>query len=268
MNRILLLSLAPLAASGAYRPDTVLYGAAYYHEYMPYDRLYADVALMKQAGITVVRVGESTWSSWEPRDGDFQFAWMDRIVDALHRSSIRVIMGTPTYSIPPWLYKKHPDIIVTRYGPAPPQSDPWSPTYPGPATPGAYGPRQNMDLTHPAYRRYAERVIRKIAERYAEHPAVIGWQVDNETAPNGLPLSNVQRAFVERLRDKYGTPQKLNMLWGLAYWGQLVDNWEEFPPRDGILNPGYKLEWERFQQSIVTDFLAWQARLIGAPISL
>jgi beta-galactosidase len=253
----------PLAASGAWHPDTVLYGAAYYHEYMPYDRLDTDIALMKQAGITVVRVGESTWSSWEPREGDFQFDWMDRIVTAMGSAGIRVIMGTPTYSIPPWLYRKHPDILVTHFGSAPPQPDPYSPTYPGSIPPGAYGPRQNMDLTNPEYRRYAERIIGKIAERYARHPAVIGFQVDNETAPNGLPLAHVQRAFVARLRDRYVTPQKLNNLWGLAYWGQLVDNWDEFPSRDGILNPGYKLEWERFQQSIVTEFLGWQAGFIN-----
>ncbi len=260
--RALLLPLLSCAALADFKPDTVLYGAAYYHEYMPYDRLDKDVDLMKQAAITVVRIGESTWTSWEPREGDLQFAWMDRIVDAMHRAGIRVIMGTPTYSIPPWLYKKHPGILVARLTSAPPLFDPWHPSYPGFTTPGAYGPRQNMDLTHPEYRRYAERIIRKIAERYARHPAVIGWQVDNETAPNGLPLPNVQRAFGERLKQKYGSPQKLNELWGLAYWGQLVDNWDEFPARDGILNPGYKLEWERFQQSIVTDFLGWQAAIV------
>ena len=119
-----------------------------------------------------------------------------------------------------------------------------------------------MDLTNPDYLRYSERIIRKIAERYAKHPAVIGWQVDNETGPNGLPLPHVQRAFVERLKKQYGTPQRLNELWGLAYWGQLVDTWENLPPRDGILNSGYKLEWDRFQRSIVTDFLAWQASIV------
>jgi beta-galactosidase len=101
----------PTAATSAFRPDMVLYGAAHYHEYVPYERPDKDVALMKQAGITVVRVGESPWTSWEPRDDDFQFAWMDRILAAMHRAGIRVIMGTSTYSIPPWLYKKHP---ITR----------------------------------------------------------------------------------------------------------------------------------------------------------
>ena len=80
--------------------ETILYGVAYYHEYMPDDRLDTDIELMRNAGITVVRVGESTWSSWEPREGDFQFAWMQRVLDRLHRAGIKVILGTSTYSIP------------------------------------------------------------------------------------------------------------------------------------------------------------------------
>jgi hypothetical protein len=74
------------------------------------DRLEKDVALMQKSGITVVRLGESTWTSWEPREGEFEFAWMQRILDCLHGAGIRVILGTPTYSIPPWLYRKHPEI--------------------------------------------------------------------------------------------------------------------------------------------------------------
>lgn len=261
MRPILILALGlPLWAQRL--PETPLYGVSYYHEYMPYERLDKDVELMKRANITVVRLGESTWSSWEPRDGQFEFAWMDRVLDKLHAAGIRAIVGTPTYSIPPWLAKKHPDILVTHFTSAPPLGDPYMPSYPGSVPPGAYGPRQNMDLTHPEYRRHAERVIRAVVSHVKDHPAVIGFQVDNETGPNGLALPNVQKAFVERLKEKYGTPQTLNRIWGFAYWGQLVQSWDEFPSREGILNPGYKLEWERFQQSIVTDFLAWQARIV------
>jgi beta-galactosidase len=100
----------------ALAPDTILYGAAYYHEYMPYERLDKDVELMKRAGVSVVRVGESTWTSWEPREGEFQFAWMDRVVDAMHAAGIKVVMGTPTYSVPPWLYAKHPEVMVVPLG--------------------------------------------------------------------------------------------------------------------------------------------------------
>src|ERR1700690_264959 len=143
--------------------DTVLYGAAFYEEYMPEDRLDKDVELMQQAGISVVRVGESTWSVWEPQDGQFEFAWMDRIVERLARAHIRVIMGTPTYSIPPWMFKTHPEILVTRLD----------------GQRATYGIRQNMDITNPDFLRYAERVIRKIAVHYRDNPTAIGYQIDN-----------------------------------------------------------------------------------------
>jgi beta-galactosidase len=257
---LLLLSIPGFSAEP--RVNTILYGAAYYHEYMPYERLEKDIELMKQAGISLVRVGESTWTSWEPRDGEFQFDWMQRILDGMHKAGIQVVLGTPTYSIPPWLYRKHPEIVVTQLTKAPPLSNPTEATYPGSTFPGAYGPRQNMDISHPTYRYYSERVIRQIMARFKDHPAIIGYQVDNETHSPGVPTLSTHAAFVEYLKRKFGTTQKLNELWGLAYWGQLVDNWDEFPARTGILNPGYKLEWERFQQQIVTDFLAWQAKIV------
>jgi beta-galactosidase len=233
----------------AVAPDTILYGVAYYHEYMPYERLEKDVELMKRAGITVVRVGESTWTSWEPREGEFQFAWMDRVVNAMHAAGIQVVMGTPTYSVPPWLYAKHPEIMVVPLGQV--------------RTPREfYGMRQNMDISHPVFRQFSERVIRKIAERYGKHPGVIGWQIDNETGAYGTAGPNVQAGFKEWLKRKFGTVDAMNEAWGLVYWGQLVGSWDELPPRDGIINPGWKLEWERYQRWLVTDFLAWQARLV------
>src|SRR6516162_1639873 len=105
---LLLLSLSLLAAQPP-KMSTVLYGASYYHEYMPSERLEKDVDLMQKGGLNVVRVGESTWTSWEPREGQFEFAWMDRVLDRMHKAGIKVILGTPTYSIPPWLFRKHPE---------------------------------------------------------------------------------------------------------------------------------------------------------------
>ena len=226
--------------------NTLLYGASYYHEYMPYERLDRDVQLMEQAGISVVRVGESTWSSWEPQEGHFEFAWMERILDRLHQAGIKVILGTPTYSIPPWLYRKHPEILVTRLE----------------EKKSYYGPRQNMDITHPTYLRYAERVIRQVVSRFKDHPAIIGYQLDNETASYGTAGRAVQLGFVDYLKQKFQTTAALNQAWGFTYWGQLLNDWDEFPPRDQILNPGYKLEWERYQQKLVSDFLAWQAAIV------
>lgn len=260
--RVALLALALAAQAQPTPMQTILYGVSYYHEYMPYERLEEDVRLMQEAGFNLVRLGESTWSSWEPSEGRFEFAWMERILDRLHKAGIRVILGTPTYSIPPWLYRKHPEILVSHLGPAPPLTNRTQPTYPVRVRGGAYGPRQNMDITHPAYRHYAERIIRAVVSRFKDHPAVIGFQLDNETQPNPSAARHMHVDFVNYLKRRFETPQVLNRLWGLAYWGQLVQDWEEFYPAEGVLNPGYKLEWERFQRQTVTDFLAWQAAIV------
>jgi len=191
---------APRSTFAAAGMSTILYGVAYYPEYMPYERLDTDVELMRKAGLTVVRVGESTWSSWEPRDGEFQFAWMEQVLDRLHKAGIKAILGTPTYSIPTWLYKKHPDILVTHSGTAPPLSAPYAPTYPPSQGPGYYGPRQNYDFLNPHFREHAERVIRQIAVHFRDHPAVIGYQIDNETSPNGVATRYTTAAFIERLK--------------------------------------------------------------------
>ncbi len=235
------------APAQAPKLDTILYGASYYHEYMPYERLEQDVQLMKEAGFNVVRVGESAWSSWEPRENEFDFAWMDRILDRLHQAGIKAILGTPTYSIPPWLYRKHPEILVTRLG----------------GEKSHYGLRQNMDITYPTYLFYSDRIIRKVVGHFRNHPAVIGYQIDNETGAYGTAGWNVHVGFVEYLKKKFQSTARLNKVWGLAYWGQLLNDWEELSPRDGIVNPGYKLEWERYQQKLVTDYLAWQAGIVN-----
>jgi beta-galactosidase len=248
---VLIASMPAFAQSSPkFAPDkmeTVLYGVAYYTEYMPYERLDQDVQLMQQAGISVVRVGESSWGLWEPADGRFEFAWMDRVVDRMHKAGIKVIMGTPTYSIPAWLYKKHPEVTVR--------------TLDGHTI--SYGLRQNIDLLNPTFRFYCERVIRKIVEHYKDNPAVIGFQIDNETRPTGASNYDVQIGFVEHLKTKFKTIEKVNEVWGLNYWGQTLYDWTEVPPRDGIINPGWKLEWERYQQWLVTDFLDWQAAIVN-----
>ncbi len=230
----------------------VLYGAAYYNEYMPADlqpgRLEKDVALMQQAGISVVRMGESTWSLWEPSDGTFDYAWMDRIVAAMGKANIKVIMGTPTYSIPVWMWKAHPEILARPLGGAS----------------VGYGMRQNMNTDDPNYRRYAERLISNLVEHYKHEPTVIGWQIDNETGSYGASNPQVFNAFVDRLKNKFGTTDALNKAWFLNYWGQDVFDWSDMPTRDNATSTSYKLEWSRFEQDRVTDFLRWQAGLVRA----
>jgi beta-galactosidase len=246
MKALPVVLLLAIAGSRIQAQTTFLYGAAFYEEYMPEDRLDKDVQLMEQAGLNVVRVGESTWSLWEPEDGRFELAWMDRIVERLARAHIRVIMGTPTYSIPPWMFKEHPEILVTHLD----------------GQKATYGIRQNMDITNPDFLRYAERAIRKIAEHYRDNRAIIGYQIDNETTSYGTAGPNVQAGFVHYLQEKFSSVDRLNKIWGLVYWGQSLHDWSEVPPRNGILNPGWKLEWDRYQDSLATRYLAWQAALV------
>ena len=114
---------------------TILFGAAYYDEYAPTDRLDEDVRMMKATGINVVRIAESTWGTLEPKRGVFDFSHVDRVLDAMDKAGINVIVGTPTYAIPTWLAREHPDVLVIT-----------------PKGPAEYGRRQNMDITNPNFR--------------------------------------------------------------------------------------------------------------------
>ncbi len=225
---------------------TILYGASYYHEYMPYDRLDKDVALMHDAGLNVVRMGESTWSLWEPEDGQFEYAWMDRVVDAMGKAGIKVILGTPTYSIPAWMARQHPEILAVYAD----------------GHKNSYGMRQNMDTDSPSYRFYAERLIRHIVAHYKDNPTVIGWQLDNETSSYDAVNPDVFIGFQHYLEKKFVTPEALSKAWFLNYWGENLHTWEDLPTRDGAQSTGYKLEWTRWSQMRVTDFLHWQSALV------
>jgi beta-galactosidase len=224
----------------------MLYGAAYYHEYQPYERLAEDIRLMREAGLTVVRLGESTWSSWEPEDGRFEFAWMDRVIDAMHEAGIKVILGTPSYAIPAWLHRKFPEIMA--------QYERGSKAY--------YGARQNMNHAHPAYRFHVERVVRQLVSHYAPHPAIIGYQVDNETGSGLLYNPDVFQKFVDYLKHKFQSVDRLNEVWGLTYWSHRLGGWDDLWTPDGNTNPGYDLEWRRFQATLVTDLLAWEKNIV------
>ena len=227
-------------------PPEILFGAAYYAEYHQSDRLDADLDLMVEAGMNVIRVGESVWSTWEPRDGEFDLEWMQRILDAAHARGIRVILGTPTYAVPPWLQTAHPEIAAERRT----------------GERIAWGARQEIDFTHPAFRFHAERVIRRIAARYATHPAVIGYQVDNEPGLELLHNHGVFTRFVRALAEQYGDVDTLNREWGLTYWSHRIADWSELWRPDGNSVPQYDLAWRRYQSRITADFIAWQADIV------
>ncbi|KLU57596.1 beta-galactosidase [Paenibacillus sp. VT-400] len=226
--------------------DKLLYGVAYYDEYMPYERLDKDIQMMKDAGINVVRIAESTWSTHEPQNGVFDFSSVDRVLDAMHEAGIQVIVGTPTYAVPTWMVKEHPDVLAT--------------TSQGP---GKYGARQIMDITHPTYLFYAERIIRKLISRVSTHPAVIGYQTDNETKHYNTAGDNVQLQFVKYMRNKFSSLDELNKEFGLDYWSNRINSWEDFPSVVGTINGSLGAEFAKFQRQLVTNFLAWQVGIVN-----
>ncbi|WDQ33265.1 beta-galactosidase [Paenibacillus marchantiae] len=226
--------------------DKLLYGVAYYDEYMPYERLDKDIQMMKDAGINVVRIAESTWSTHEPQNGVFDFSSVDRVLDAMHAAGIQVIVGTPTYAVPTWMVKEHPDVLAT--------------TVQGP---GKYGARQIMDITHPTYLFYAERIIRKLISRVSKHPAVIGYQTDNETKHYNTAGDNVQLQFVKYMRNKFSSLDDLNKEFGLDYWSNRINSWEDFPSVVGTINGSLGAEFAKFQRQLVTSFLAWQVGIVN-----
>jgi beta-galactosidase len=156
-------------------------------------------------------MGESTWSLWEPEDGRFEYAWMDRVVDAMGKAGIKVILGTPTYSIPAWMAHQHPEILSQPH---------YQHVWRSPAQ-TAYGMRQNMDTDSPAFRFYAERLIRHIVAHYKRQPhrhRLAARQRNVElTAP---PTRRLQIGFQHYLEKKFVTPEALSKAWFLNYWGE------------------------------------------------
>lgn len=227
------------------RTEKLYYGAAYYDEYMPTSRVDEDMRMMKDAGMNVIRIAESTWSTWEPREGEFDFTSLHRMLRGAKKYGIDVIVGTPTYAIPPWLARKYPDILAETH-----------------SGPSRYGHRQNMDITHPGYRFHCERIIRRLMEEVQQYDHVIGFQLDNETKPYDTCGARAQQLFRQWLMDKFGTVENLNRAFGLAYWSNSLGSWEDLPDVRGTINNSLAAEYEAFQRNLVTEFLLWQRSIV------
>ena len=227
------------------KTDKLYFGAAYYSEYLPYDRVEKDMEMMEKAGMNVIRIAESTWSTLEPQEGVYDFTHIDRMLDAAARHHISVIVGTPTYAVPTWLVKKYPDILaITQNGRE------------------RYGHRQNMDITDPDYLSHAERVIRVLMEHVKDVPHVIGYQLDNETKSYGTAGPRVQAMFVDYLKENFPYINDFNHEFGLDYWSNRVNDWDDFPDVRGTINQSLAAEFCKFQRSLVTKFLSWQADIV------
>jgi beta-galactosidase len=237
------------------------YGGDYNPEQWPHEVWDDDIRLMRKAGVTVATVGVFAWAKLEPEDGRFEFEWLDEVLGRLHAAGIRIDLATATASPPPWLSLAHPDILpVTAEG----------------VTLGI-GSRQQYSPSSSTYRRYADRLVRALAERYGAHPGLEAWHVNNELAchvPHDYSDESAA-AFRVWLETRYGSVEKLNEAWGTSFWSQAYGSFAEvMPPRamPTFPNPTQLLDFDRFSSDAWLGVYRAEAAILrelspGVPIT-
>lgn len=213
----------------------IAYGGDYTPEQWPREVWIEDIARMREAGVTLVSIGIFAWSLIETSEGEFDFDWLDEVIELLYAGGIHVDLGTPTASPPAWFFANHPDArVITRDG----------------VTMG-FGARGMASHSAPAYRAAAVRIATALARRYGSHPAVVLWHVHNEYGvPVGEDYSDhAVRAWRLWLADRYGSLDALNAAWGTAFWGQHYTQWDHVgapAAAPSVINPAQRLDFARF----------------------
>ncbi len=239
----------------------VFYGGDYNPDQWPEEVWEEDARLMQEAGVNLVSLAIFSWARLEPRPGEYDFDWLDRVVDLLDAHGVKVDLATATASPPPWLAKLHPESLpVTREGVR---------LWPG--------SRQHYCPSSSEYRKAAASLVRRLAERYRDHPALVMWHVNNEYGCH-VPecyCDTSARHFREWLRARYGSLEALNDAWGTAFWAQHYSDWDEVnPPRatPTFPNPTQQLDFRRFSSDALLECFEMEARILreitpGVPVS-
>ncbi|MEU4656435.1 beta-galactosidase, partial [Streptomyces sp. NPDC023723] len=226
------------------RMPRLLFGADYNPEQWPREVWEEDVRLMRAAGVNVVSVGIFSWARLQPGPDQWDFGWLDEVMDLLHAGGVGVDLATATASPPPWLTTAHPEIL--------PVTDRGETVWPG--------ARQHWRPTSPVFRRHALRLVREMATRYATHPALVAWHVSNELGCHNVYdySDDAARAFRGWLRARYTSLDALNHAWGTAFWSQRYTDWEQLlPPRlaGSHPNPTQQLDFKRFSSDALKEHL-------------
>ncbi|MEU1269222.1 beta-galactosidase [Streptomyces sp. NPDC005799] len=217
----------------------ILFGGDYNPEQWPEETWHEDVRLMRDAGVNSVTLGVFSWSKLEPRPGERDFGWLDRLMDLLHDNGIGVVLATPTSSPPPWLGHLHSETL--------PHDEDGRVEW--------WGGRQHFSHSSAVYRRYAAAITEDLAARYGGHPALTMWHINNEYCTYDWGDESAAR-FRDWLRTGYGTLDALNSAWGTAFWSQGYGSWEEvLPPRHAhyLKNPGQVLDFKRFTSDMLLE---------------
>jgi beta-galactosidase len=244
-----------------YANSSIRFGADYNPEQWPREVWDEDVRLMRGAHMTSATVGVFSWAKLEPRPGEFDFAWLDDVMDRLHAGGIRVILATATASPPAWLARMHPESLPIAVD----------------GTRLHFGSRQQYSPSSAAYRTYAMRLVRKVAERYHAHPALEAWHIGNEY---GCHVSHsyddeTAEAFRAWLAARYGSIEALNEAWGTAFWSQAYGEFAEVGvplQAPAHRNPTQLLDFDRFSSDALLALHREEAGIVreystGVPIT-
>lgn len=218
------------------KTNKITLGTCYYPEHWP-ERLWKeDLKRMIDIGIEVIRIAEFAWSRFEPTEGNYTFEFFDRFLKAAEETGMKVIFCTPTATPPAWLTEKYPEVLNRTID----------------GVLFRHGGRRHYNYNSPIYRKFTEIIVEKIAQHYAPHPNIIGWQIDNEIncELNEFYSESDDMAFREFVREKYGTLETLNEAWGTAFWNQEYTDWSQVhvpqPVANRSMNPHRLLDYIRF----------------------
>lgn len=235
-----------------YQWSEMTMGTCYYPEHWDKQLWEADLDRMKNAGITVIRIAEFAWSKFERTEGEFTFEFFDEFLKLCEKKEMKVIFGTPTATPPAWLTEKYPEVLNCNIE----------------GIPYRHGGRRHYNYNSPIYQELSKRIVSKIAEHYGKHPAIAGWQIDNELNCETCEFYSEadSEAFRMYLKETYGTLEALNEAWGTVFWNQTYTDWKEiYVPRlilsKGV-NPHMHLDYFRFLSHSTLAFCEMQAEII------
>ena len=227
----------------------MLIGADYYPEHWDRSDWEPHAKLMAEGGFKIVRLAEFAWSRMEPREGRFDFSWLDDALGVLRKHNIQAILGTPTAVPPPWTVRKHPEILPVNQD----------------GNRKEAGGRRHYCFSAPVFREYTRRIVTAMAQHYADHPSVLAWQTDNEIGGPRCWCESCAKAFRGWLKTRYESLQNLNASWGTVFWGQEYSDWDEIPlprPRHASHSPSILLDHQRFHSDLVVEYHDSQVEIL------
>ena len=228
-------------------------GAAYYPELWDEEEIGKDIERCRRLGINTLRIGEFAWGKMEPREGDFQLDWLERVVDRLHESGIAVVLCTPTCTPPRWMMRQYPEIVrVLSSGERMPVFS-----------------RCHPCKSSPLMREKNRLIVTELAKRFGSHPGVIGWQIDNElyAYDGGCYCDFCRRGFQQSLKQQYQTVDCLNQSWGMYRWSLDYGSFEEIDPPPPLgsapwKHPSLQEAWLRYQCELIATYVEEQAEIL------